>query len=283
VLRAFLLPPLLAASLVPAAPKDWNAQHVPAPGPAQAIGAYSGGCLQGAATLPASGTGYELLHLNRNRRYGHPELVAFIRRLGAAARAKQLGLVAVGDLSQPRGGPTPNGHRSHQTGLDVDVGYAAPAGLRAKNVSAAERERLQPPAAVDLRTHAATPVWTPKTVMLLATAAADPVVDRIFVNPAIKRMLCQGPSRTAPWASRIRPWWGHHDHFHVRLKCPEGSPACVGQGAPSDDGCGPSLDWWFSPDAQATRDKRKQGADAGPKVPEECAALLERPADVAAR
>ena len=154
----------LAAALVPASAKDWNAQRVPAPGPAQAIGGTSAGCLQGAATLPASGPGYEVLHLGRDRRYGHPELIAFVRRLGAAAKANKLGLMVVGDLSQPRGGPTPNGHRSHQTGLDVDVGYAAPAGLRAGHVTAAERERLRAPAAVDLRTHAATAVWTSKTV-----------------------------------------------------------------------------------------------------------------------
>src|SRR5207302_1679409 len=107
----------LTVSFAPASPAAWNAQRLPAPGPAQAIGACSGGCLQGAATLPASGPGYEALHLSRNRRYGHPELVAFVRRLGATAKAKKLGLLVVGDLSQPRGGPTPSGHRSHQTGL----------------------------------------------------------------------------------------------------------------------------------------------------------------------
>jgi penicillin-insensitive murein endopeptidase len=274
----------LAASLVPASPKDWNAQRLPAPGPAQAIGAYSGGCLQGAATLPATGPGYEVLHLKRNRRYGHPELVAFVRRLGAAAKAKRLGLVVVGDLSQVRGGPTPSGHRSHQTGLDVDVGYAAPSGLRAGHLSAADRERLGPPAVVDLRTHSPTPAWTSKVVALLATAAGDPAVDRIFVNPAIKRMLCEGPSGKAPWAGRIHPWWGHHDHFHVRLKCPEGSPACVAQDPPSNDGCGPSLEWWFSPDAQASLAKKKQADEqAGPRIPEACGRLLAPPADVAAR
>jgi penicillin-insensitive murein endopeptidase len=266
----------LAASLVPASARDWNAQRVPAPGPAQAIGSPSGGCLQGAATLPASGPGYELLHLKRNRRYGHPELIAFVRRLGAAAKGQKLGLVVVGDLSQPRGGPTPSGHRSHQTGLDVDVGYVAPAGLRAGHVGAADRERVRPPPVIDLRTHAATAAWTARTVTLLATAAADPAVDRIFVNPAIKRKLCEGPTRAAPWTARIRPWWGHHDHFHVRLKCPAGSAACTAQDPPPDDGCGPSLDWWFSSDAQATADKRKQAGE-GPKLPEACGALLEQP------
>jgi penicillin-insensitive murein endopeptidase len=274
----------LAAALVPASASDWNAQRVPAPGPAEAIGGYAAGCLQGAATLPISGPGYEVLHLERNRRYGHPDLIAFVRRLGREAKAKRLGLLVVGDLAQPRGGPTPNGHRSHQTGLDVDVGYAAPLGMRAGHVSRAMRERTGPRPVIDLRTHEPTAAWTPKTVKLLATAAADPAVDRIFVNPGIKRMLCQGPGRDAPWMARIRPWWGHHDHFHVRLKCPADSPDCVAQDPPPDDGCGPSLSWWFTNDAQARREKSQQAHEhAGPKVPEACTALLAKTTPVAAR
>jgi len=264
--------------MVPTSAAQWNGQHVPSTGPAQAIGGTSSGCLPGAATLPASGPGYEVLHLDRNRRYGHPTLVDFVRRLGKTAKARRLGLMVVGDLSQPRGGPTPSGHRSHQTGLDVDVGYAAPPGLRGGHVSPADRERLSPPAVIDLRTHAPTAAWSPKVVALLTAAAADPAVDRIFVNPAIKRMLCDGATRRAPFMSRIRPWWGHHDHFHARLKCPEGSLACTPQEPPPDDGCGPSLAWWFSPDAQATRERRHEpGEQSGPKVPEACMPLLAPP------
>jgi penicillin-insensitive murein endopeptidase len=108
---------------------------------------------------------------------------------------------------------------------------------------------------------------------------------KVRPTPAIKRMLCEGPSGKAPWAGRVRPWWGHHDQYHVRLKCPEGSPACVAQSPPSDDGCGPSLAWWFSPDAQATLAKKKQSdQQSGPKLlPEACGRLLAPPADVAAR
>jgi penicillin-insensitive murein endopeptidase len=265
----------LTASFAPGSADTWNAQRLPTPGPAQAIGSCSGGCLQGAATLPASGPGYEVLRLSRNRRYGHPELIGFIRRLGAAAKAKKLGLLVVGDLSQPRGGPTPSGHRSHQTGLDVDLGYVAPRGLRAGHVSKRQRERVAPVAVVDLSTHAPLPAWRPNTVKLLAAAAQDPAVDRIFVNPAVKRLLCEGPTRKASWVARIRPWWGHHDHFHVRLKCPEGSTACVPQSPPPDDGCGASLTWWFSPDSVAKQEKKKQtDAETGPKLPDACAALL---------
>ena len=266
----------LTASFAPASPAAWNAQRLPTPGPAQAIGSCSGGCLQGAATLPPSGPGYEVLHLSRNRRYGHPELIGFVRRLGSAAKAKKLGLLVVGDLSQPRGGPTPSGHRSHQTGLDVDLGYAAPRGSASRVTfpNAIVSASRPSPWWICARTRPL-PAWRPKTVKLLATAAQDPAVDRIFVNPAVKRMLCEGPTRKAPWTARIRPWWGHHDHFHVRLKCPEGSTGCVPQSPPPDDGCGPSLTWWFSPDSVAKQEKKKQtDAETGPKLPDACAALL---------
>jgi len=258
--------------------KRWQSQRRPTDGPALSIGGYSLGCLQGAATLPASGPGYEALHLARNRRFGHPLLVAYIQRLAAAAKIAKLGPLVVGDLSQPRGGPTPSGHRSHQTGLDADVGYVAPPGLRPGHLSARARERVGPLAVVDPKTHAMTPAWTPRVAELLALAAGDPAVDRIFVEPGIKKTLCEAPATAkASWQPRLRPWWAHHDHFHVRLKCPPDSPLCEPQAPPPDDGCGATLAWWFSADAAATRTKKKEAeaVEAEPQLPPACAAVLD--------
>lgn len=255
---------------------DWAAARVPAPGAPQAIGACSCGCLQGAVALPASGRGYEAIRLGRNRNYGHPDLVAFVRRLGVGAARAKLGPVIVGDLSQPRGGPTRTGHRSHQTGLDADIGYAPPPGLRRGRLSARDRERISPVTVVDLSTRVATPAWGPRVVRLLALAASDPAVDRIFVHATVKKMICEGATAAAPWQARIRPWWGHHDHFHVRLRCPADSLSCVPQEAPADDGCGATLAWWFSDDAEAARAK-KQEADAVEAtfvLPPACSSLL---------
>jgi penicillin-insensitive murein endopeptidase len=283
--------PAPAASAAWAAPARWSGQRAPVAGPPRSIGAYAGGCLQGASSLPPSGAGYELMHPRRRRCYGHPALIDFIRRLGAAARDRRLGLVLIGDLSQARGGPTPTGHRSHQTGLDVDVAYAAPLDVPSARLRrAAWRERASPPAVVDLATHTMTTRWGRAPAALLAAAASDPSVDRVFVNPSVKRALCQGPARGEPWFARVRPWWGHHDHFHVRLKCPADSPLCqaqeapvddaanAGAGADRDDGCGASLDWWFSPDALVTQSRRKQADQAsGATLPDACASLIAKP------
>jgi penicillin-insensitive murein endopeptidase len=274
-------PLLIAIALIAAdggVAQQWQAQRAPAEGAALSIGTCSCGCLQGAATLPVSGRGYEALHLGRNRRFGHPLLISYIEHLAASVKAARLGPLVVGDLSQPRGGPTPSGHRSHQTGLDADIGYVAPTGLRAGHLSARERERLGPPAVVDIKTHAPTPAWTPKILRLLALAAGDPAVDRIFVEPGIKKMLCEAPATaTAPWQARLRPWWGHHDHFHVRLRCPPDSPLCVPQDPPPDDGCGATLAWWFSDDATATRTKKKDAEAAAPEptLPDACTAVMD--------
>jgi penicillin-insensitive murein DD-endopeptidase len=85
------------------------------------------------------------------------------------------------------------------------------------------------------------------------------LVERVFVNPAIKRALCRegGPERA--WMAKIRPWWGHNYHFHVRLSCPSGSPQCRGQGPPPPgDGCGKELDWWFTDEVLHPKPKPPQ-------------------------
>jgi penicillin-insensitive murein endopeptidase len=69
----------------------------------------------------------------------------------------------------------------------------------------------------------------------------------VFVNAAIKKALCRDPDSDRGWLHKMRPYWGHDYHFHVRLSCPAGSPACKPQDPvpPGGDGCGKDLDWWF--------------------------------------
>lgn len=267
------LPEPGAASTAPARGFDprWSRVTSPAKGAPSAIGQPGSGCVEGAVALPLRGPGYLVAHPERHREYGHPALVAFIRGLAAAARRQRLGLLVVGDLGQPRGGPTPTGHRSHQNGLDVDVWYSAPvkAPLSAKGA-------LPPaPSMVDVRTNRMLPAWNGKVAKLVSIAAANPAVDRIFVHPAVKRALCQDKKLHGPWLMRIRPWWGHEDHFHVRLSCPADSPDCVPTSPlPDGDGCA-QVAWWFSPDAHTTAKKRGAPGEHASPLPERCQALVE--------
>jgi penicillin-insensitive murein endopeptidase len=172
----------------------------------------------------------------------------------------------VGDLAQPRGGPAPAGHASHQTGLDVDLWFAGAPGPRADPISL-----------VDLQTRSLTADFGPRAIQLLTAAAASPHVDRIFVNPVLKRALCDRATGDRAWLRKIRPWFGHHDHFHVRLACPADSPDCEAQPAlPPGDGCD-ELGWWLSPAAELERAKQAEQyqsrVGATPPLPEQCREL----------
>lgn len=264
---------------LPADPRVWSAQERPKPGPPRAIGAHAGGCLRGGAPLPPDGPGYQAVRLERRRSFGHPSLVAYVRRLGAEVRRRRLGVLVVGDLAQPRGGPAPTGHRSHQSGLDVDLWYGYPEVALRRRLRPAERARLPAPVVVDLRAQALAPTWHGRMLRLLELAASDPAVDRVFVHPVVKRQLC-GRAAGAPWLARVRPWYGHHDHFHVRLRCPEGEPECVAQepiaDAAGDAGCGEALAWWFTDEPRKTQEQRAQ-TEAGrgpPLLPLGCAEVL---------
>lgn len=274
-------PPPNPAPVVPFDPAPWAAATTPAAGSAAAIGGFSEGCLRGARGLAEHGTGFQLMRPSRGRRFGHPELVAFVRRFAAAAHGKNLGPVMVADLSQPRGGPAPTGHASHQSGLDVDLWYVAPAAAGRRRLTRQERDAARPEAVVELSSRALTPLWHPRIAEMLRLAAEDPAVDRIFVHARVKKALCDGGERGAPWLAKLRPWWGHHDHFHVRLRCPASSPLCQPQPPiESGSGCGAKLEWWFSPDAWATHQKRKDEASAAQakrSLPHACAEVLHAP------
>ena len=57
---------------------------------------------------------------------------------------------------------------------------------------------------------------------VIKAAAEDPEVQRIFVNAAIKKALCRDAGSDRAWLHKVRPFFGHDYHFHVRLVCPPG-------------------------------------------------------------
>jgi penicillin-insensitive murein endopeptidase len=212
---------------------------------ARSIGGYARGCLAGGKMLPVNGPAWQAMRLSRNRNWGHPLLVKYVERL--AVDAQKLdgwpGLL-VGDMAQPAGGPMLTGHASHQIGLDVDI-WLKP--MPPRELTAEERENISADSMLgDDKLSINAKLWTPGHVKLLRRAALYPAVARIFVHPVIKKALCQAAGQDRGWLSKVRPWWGHHYHFHVRLQCPAGEPGCQNQpAAGNDDGCGAELDNWF--------------------------------------
>jgi penicillin-insensitive murein endopeptidase len=266
----------------------WGALRTPAAGPARSHGGYSNGCIEGALLLPAKGTGFQVMKPERLRAFGHPRTVAFVSELGAWMDRERLGPLPVGDLSQPRGGPARGGHASHQTGLDADLWYAlVTAAGKAESVQLVDHKKNRLSAE-------GSKLLLPRVRRILQRAASDGRVERIFVNPVIKRALCErltpGPKRDA-WLRKVRPWYGHDEHFHVRLACPSDSPGCKRQEVlPPGDGCA-EIDWWLDPKAQAERAKKRQtyrsrlGGGPKPQLPARCKVVLaaaEAPATAAA-
>jgi penicillin-insensitive murein endopeptidase len=252
-----------------AAKNPWAKVKSPARGSARAIGYYSAGCLVGGRAVDVDGKGFTVMNPQRGRHYAHKSMVRFIRDLAAAVTSRGLDGLSLGDFSQPRGGPAPRGHASHQTGLDADIWYARGAG-----------DDPDPVPMVDRDTNTLTAAWGPAQEQMVTLAARDRRVDRIFVHPVIKRALCASATGDRSWLRKVRSWWGHDEHFHVRLSCPRSDRHCKpGETLPEGDACD-DADWWLSPESQtALAERRKLYRDrigVQPRLPARCSALVER-------
>jgi penicillin-insensitive murein endopeptidase len=221
-------------------------QVVPAALAARTIGFYSHGCLAGGEALPVNGADWQVMRLSRNRNWGHPALLAFLERFARKVpNVSHWPGILVGDMSQPRGGPMLTGHASHQIGLDADI-WLTP--MPNRELSRLEREEMSAANMVrDDRLDVDPAKWTTDHVSVIKAAAQDTAVQRIFVNAAIKKALCRDTKGDRSWLTKVRPYYGHDYHFHVRLACPAGEDACRDQDpVPPGDGCDASLAWWFS-------------------------------------
>jgi len=206
------------------------------PTPTEAVGGYGNGCLVGGVEVASAGVGFETIRRHRRRYFAHPSLRAFIEGFGRRLTENALPAVLVGDTAQAGGGRMPSGHRSHQTGLDADFWFTRPTTRGADRHFGRLVDR-------DSETIDAE-VWSDDHPRLIRLAAEDASVARIFVHWVIKRELCRTATGDREWLRKVRPWWGHDRHFHVRLRCPPGSPDCRNQPEPTADECG--REGWFS-------------------------------------
>ena len=244
------LPPLANPDDPNTAARDlFGRKPTPAALQARAIGYYTGGCLAGGVALPINGKTWQVMRLSRNRNWGHPNLIKFLERF--SEKTPKLGWgngLLVGDLAQPRGGPMLTGHWSHQVGLDADV-WLTP--MPDRELTRQEREEISATNIVADDWKDVNPkIWSPAHIALLRTAAQDNEVERVLVNPAIKKALCRDVKGDRSWLHKVRPVLGHNYHFHIRIGCPAGQEGCKAQpAAPADEGCGKDLDWWFTREA----------------------------------
>ena len=230
-----------------------------------AHGFYTKGCLSGGIAIPVDGPNWQAMRLSRNRRWGHPSLIRIIEDLSYKAKADGWNGLMVGDISQPRGGPMLTGHKSHQMGLDADIWFNP---MPKKRLTYKEREETS---AVSVLKRGSVYVdknrWTRAHTMVLYHAASYPEVERVLVHPGVKKQLCETVRGNRAWLNKIRPIWGHHYHFHIRIGCPNGSTDCKRQNPTgTKTGCNDgSLDWWFNV-AFAPKKKTKKKPDAKKKT-----------------
>jgi murein endopeptidase len=203
--------------LVPPGPFPLPLALVAAVGEAPAI---TGSASIGAPTKGSLWAGVELTESDDIERaggypWGTANVVRAIQRAAREVRRchPESPRVIVGDISRERGGWL-RPHRSHQSGLDADIGYF--------HVGPATWYQRVRPATFD----------APRTWTLLRALIEGGDVDTIFVDASVQRLLKEHIAKLAPDEqagpdvfptprkrdSIIRHTWGHLTHFHVRFR-----------------------------------------------------------------
>jgi LysM repeat protein len=186
------------------------------------------GTSRGGDQLPSSerlpsGEGYRIRR--PNRAFGAPHVVEHLRDAIAIVRAlyPDLHTLAIGDISAQHGGKLAN-HLSHQTGVDVDVGFyfhRMPAGYPDRFVAAN--------ADLDLEA-----TWALLTAFARTSHLGDGV-QMIFLDYDVQSRLhawarkrgtpddqlaalLQYPRGKDAFSGIVRHWPNHADHLHVRFK-----------------------------------------------------------------
>jgi penicillin-insensitive murein endopeptidase len=263
----------MAAALALASPAAGaGAAGGPAPGPVRIVGANGAGCIAGAVELPTDGPGFQEIRRGVSTFWGHPRTIAALETLAREAQQAGLPDLYMNDIAAPRGGPIAS-HAGHEIGLEADVWLDV---TPKPALSPAERETLEPPSVVRADGRAVDPaVWQPAHATLLRLAAELPGVERILVNPAIKKELCDTVTGDRGWLRLIRPWYGHASHFHIRFRCPSDQKECIEPAPPPQgDGCDASLQWWFD---QLDHPQPPSTPHARPALPAACRDILAEP------
>jgi len=205
----------------------------------QSLGFYSRGGLQNPSALDADGVGYIKLFPSRSRQFGSHELIQVISEAARAVseRYPEGERIQVGDLSARQGGKITK-HASHQNGLDADLSFY-------------RKNRREQPIddesgfdEVFVRNGRVTENFDiERNWEFFRSLVRSSQVQRIFVDPAIKRLYCVLFEETRAVAlngiderfgaaevlRRLRPYPNHDDHSHIRLYCQTGNEQCVPQ------------------------------------------------------
>lgn len=135
-------------------------------------------------------------------------------------------LVVLGDISRKDGGRF-RGHRSHQSGRDLDVGYIAKRNPNLRRFKGMTCRNM------DVK----------RSWLLINAFLQSKAVERIFVNHHLQRCfydmlrkqrvskhklayIFQYPRGRGATRGILRHFRNHHHHFHVRFQCPPRDRMC---------------------------------------------------------
>ncbi len=238
---------------------------------ARIYGSTALGCIAGSVEVRES-PDLKFQVWGRGRNFAHPIMAQYLNDLRTKIKAQGLPPLVVGDIALKYGGPygPKSNHASHNTGLDVDLPFFfAPRG----------QSVAHHPDVYIVKGQKVLPTFTPEITRLIISAASDPRVDRVFVAPMIKQRMCQlyEAQPHNGFLHKLRPWFGHQAHMHVRLKCPSDSPQCLSQSPiPEGTGCGYEVQSWFMPPPPKSPSKLTQSQakpKPKPELPEQCKIL----------
>jgi len=161
-------------------------------------------------------------------------------------------------------------------GIDADVYLdIAPPHPR---LPVAEREDIEPASLVRPDGMASSRRAGARACRTPEAAATLPGVDRILVNPAIKRQLCTEVTGDRAWLRLIRPWWGHASHMHIHFAAPPTSPSVRNRHRhPPGDSCDASLQWWFDQIKAPPKPVPPGPPHKPPALPVACRAIMAAP------
>lgn len=205
------------------------------------VGYYSAGKLNSGVNLPESGPGYMRLFLQRNRGWGTEEMISMIIKSSADMNKKfpNMDRLQVGDISKNGGGDVSDLHSSHQNGQDADLTY-----YRKNQIEQSSHYINGFSENMVINNRLSKNFDTARNWEFIKRLHEHGEVQRIFVDPIIKKELCRF-ARTRNELIRyddilrsLRHLENHGDHMHVRLKCPPNARECVAQeDPPSGTGC----------------------------------------------
>jgi penicillin-insensitive murein endopeptidase len=200
------------------------------------IGLPFAGRLHRPVVMPVSGKGFLLLARSQERKhvYALPELVQLIQDSAAqVVRLYPKSTLTVGDLSPRAGGYAP-GHRSHQSGRDVDLGfYIVDKRSRYQMVTTDFPHFNESAGGTGKYAHLLFDLERNWELVEAMVTHKTVRVQKIFISAQLRELLLQyadAVARPADVLRRARAALSadaaHGDHYHVRIACPDGQPHC---------------------------------------------------------